>query len=287
MNINNHKVAFDSNVKLSKIKTDSSNNIDRTDGERILEDNIKRMSELQDMLYAQDRYSLLIVIQAMDTAGKDGIVKHVMSGLNPQGTEVHSFKQPSKEDLDHDYLWRANKCLPERGRIGIFNRSYYEDVLVVKVHNLLGKQQIPFELITEDVWKKRYNQIRNFEQYLTENGVVVVKLFLHISKDEQKNRLIARIDDKTKNWKFSSADMEERKYWDDYQSCYEDAINKTSTDVAPWYVIPADKKWYARLAVSEIINQTLEKMNLSYPEVSEQQTNDLNEFKRELLNNEA
>jgi len=280
-----HKI--NSTIKLSEIDTDNSNFINRDAGEEMLKENIKRMSELQDMLYAQDKYSLLIVIQAMDTAGKDGIVKHVMSGLNPQGTQVHSFKQPSKEELDHDYLWRANKCLPERGRIGIFNRSYYEDVLVVKIHDLLKNQQIPVELITEDVWEKRYNQIRNFEQYLTDNGVVVVKFFLHISKDEQKQRLIDRIDDRTKNWKFSAGDIEERKYWEDYQKCYEDAINNTSTESAPWYVVPADKKWYARLVVSEVIIQTLEKLNLSYPEVSEKQIEDLKIFKERLLNEEV
>lgn len=285
LNINNLK--SDSDIKLSEIKTDSFENVDKKDSDFILEKNIKRMSELQDMLYAQDKYSVLIVIQAMDTAGKDGIVKHVMSGLNPQGTEVHSFKQPTKEDLDHDYLWRANKCLPERGRIGIFNRSYYEDVLVVKVHNLLTKTQLPVELITEDIWKKRYSHIRNYETYLKENGIVVIKIFLHISKEEQKNRLISRIDDKSKNWKFSSADMEERKFWSEYQQCYEDAINETSTDDAPWYIIPADKKWFARLAVSEIINQTMEKLKLSYPDIDEVQSKNLEEFKRKLLNGEA
>jgi PPK2 family polyphosphate:nucleotide phosphotransferase len=288
LDINKHKIKLLSSIKLFDIKTDGSDNFDsKKDADKILEDNIKRMSELQDMLYAQNKYSLLIIIQAMDTAGKDGIIKHVMSGLNPQGTIVHSFKQPSQEDMDHDYLWRANKCLPERGQIGIFNRSYYEEVLVVKVHDLIKKSQIPVEFITADIWEKRYGHIKNFEQYLHENGTIIIKLFLHISKKEQKNRLIGRIDDKTKNWKFSTSDMGERQYWNDYQQCYEDLINNTSTDESPWYVIPADKKWFARLAVSEIINQTLESLELSYPEISEKQTENLKEFKLKLLNNEA
>ena len=287
LDVSKHKIKPLSNIKLSDIKTDSSDNFEsKKDVDEILEDNINRMSKLQDMLYAQNKYSLLIIVQAMDTAGKDGVIKHVMSGLNPQGTTVHSFKQPSQEDMDHDYLWRANKCLPERGQIGIFNRSYYEEVLVVKVHDLVKKSQIPVEFITADIWEKRYGHIKNFEKYLYDNGTITIKFFLHISKEEQKNRLIDRIDDKTKNWKFSASDMDERQYWDDYQKCYQDLINNTSTDESPWYVIPADKKWFARFAVSEIINQTLENLELSYPEVTEKQTENLKEFKLK-LNSEA
>jgi len=285
MDINKYKITSD--IKLSEIKTDNTDNIElKKDTEKLLEEHIQRMTKFHDMLYAQNKYALLIIIQAMDTAGKDGTIKHVMSGFNPQGTQVHSFKQPSQEELDHDYLWRASKNLPERGQIGIFNRSYYEDVLVVKVHDLLKNSQIPSELLI-NVWENRYRQIRNFEQYLYENGIITVKIFLHISKDEQKKRLIERIDDKTKNWKFSAADIKERQYWDDYQRCYEDAIRETTTDKSPWYVIPADKKWFARLAVSEIISQTLENLKLTYPEVSEKQSEDLKELKHKLLNNEV
>ena len=206
-----------------------------------------------------------------------------MKGLNPQGTHVHSFKQPSAEEQDHDYLWRANKNLPERGQIGIFNRSYYEEVLVVKVHDLVKTQQLPKELVNDDIWETRYKQIKNFEKYLSENGTVIVKLFLHISKEEQKKRLLERIDDKSKNWKFSTSDLKEREFWDDYQKCYEDAISETSTKQAPWYIIPADKKWYARLVVSEIIAQALENLNLKYPDVSKEQTKMLDECKQRLL----
>ena len=218
----------------------------------------------------------------MDTAGKDGTIKHVMSGLNPQSTHVHSFKQPSAEELNHDYLWRAIKRLPERGSIGIFNRSYYEDVLVVRVHDLIKKQQIPAKLITENIWKERFRQITDFEKYLFENGILVVKLFLHISKEEQKDRLIGRIDDKAKNWKFSAADIAERQFWEEYQHCYQEAISETSTNHAPWYVIPADKKWFARLLVSEIITQTMESLKLEYPVIDKAQSDVLKEFRQKL-----
>jgi PPK2 family polyphosphate:nucleotide phosphotransferase len=247
-----------------------------------LAENIEKMAELQDKLYAQDKYAVLIIFQAMDTAGKDGAVKHVMKGLNQQATKVHSFKQPSAEDLDHDYLWRANKNLPERGQIGIFNRSYYEEVLVVKVHDLLKNQQIPTEFITGDIWEKRYSQIRDYEKYLHENGIVVIKFFLHISKEEQKKRLLGRIDDKSKNWKFSAADIKERQYWNDYQKAYQEAIGETSTKHAPWYIIPADKKWFARLAISEVIDQTLENLKLAYPEITKEQKKLLQEYKQTL-----
>lgn len=284
MDISEFKIAADKKVKLSEFDTSDTGKYDsKTEAQAKLEENIARMAELQDKLYAQDRYSVLIILQAMDTAGKDGAIKHAMRGLNPQGTYVQSFKQPSAEELDHDYLWRVNKHLPERGRIGIFNRSYYEEVLVVKVHNIIQVQQLPDEIKNENIWKDRYRQMRDYERYLTENGTVVVKIFLHISKEEQKERLLARIDDPSKNWKFSAADIKERQYWDQYQKCYEEAIEATSTDRAPWYIVPADKKWFARLAVSEIIVKTLEDLNIEYPSVSKDQLAVLEECKKKLL----
>ncbi len=276
MKTSNYLVKPNSKVDLSKIDTKDTGGLKfKDDAKELLEKNIQKMRELQDKLYASDKYSLLLIFQAMDAAGKDSTIKHVMSGLNPQGTQVFSFKQPSKEELDHGYLWRIFKALPERGRIGIFNRSHYEEVLVVKVHNLLKYQQIPEELIDSNIWQKRYEQINNFEKYLYQNGTVVLKFFLHISKEEQKERFLARIDDPTKNWKFSAADVEERKYWDDYQKAYQDAIKATSQKYAPWFVIPADKKWFARLLVSEIIVEALKKLKLEYPKLSEDQKKEL------------
>lgn len=284
MDITDFKVKQGDDAKLSKIKTDDTGKYNsKKEAVGKLEENIERMAELQDKLYAQDRYSVLIILQAMDTAGKDGIVKHVMKGLNPQGTYVQSFKQPSSEELDHDYLWRVNRHLPERGRIGIFNRSYYEEVLVVKVHDLVKSQQLPEKCVSEKIWENRYRQIRDYERYLTENGTTIVKIFLHISKEEQKERLLERIEDASKNWKFSAADIKERQYWEEYQKCYQQAIEETSTKQAPWYIVPADKKWFARLAVSEIIVQTLDNLNLKYPEVSSDQLAVLEECKQKLL----
>ena len=242
MDTSNYKIEHKSNFKLSDIKTNQTGSFDsKDDAQKQLVENIQRMSELQSKLYAQNKYALLIIFQAMDTAGKDGAIKHVMSGMNPQATHVHSFKQPSDEELDHDYLWRASKNLPERGQIGIFNRSYYEDVLVVRVHNLLKSQQMPSELIKDTIWKDRFRQIQDYEQYLYENGTIVIKFFLHISKNEQKKRLLDRIEDKTKNWKFAAADLYERKYWDTYQQYYQETISETSTKQSPWFVIPSDK----------------------------------------------
>ncbi len=248
-----------------------------------LAENKKKMAELQDKLYAHDKYSILIIFQAMDAAGKDSAIKHVMSGLNPQGTQVYSFKQPSREELDHDYLWRTTKALPERGRIGIFNRSYYEEVLVVKVHNLVKYQKIPSELIDKNIWKNRYKQILNFEDHLSKNGTVIIKFFLHLSKDEQKRRFLKRLDTPSKNWKFSEADLKERKLWDEYQKCYEDAINETSTKKSPWYIVPADNKWFTRLVVSEIIIRKLEKLKMEYPKLNEEQLANLNIYKEQLI----
>jgi PPK2 family polyphosphate:nucleotide phosphotransferase len=244
--------------------------------------NIKRLAELQDVLYAQDIHSLLVVFQAMDAAGKDSVVKHVMSGINPQGCQVTSFKQPSAEELDHDFLWRCQKALPERGRIGIFNRSHYEEVLVVRVHKgYLESQHLPEEIKHDkDIWKSRFRQIRNWETTLAENGTHVIKFFLHVSKDEQKKRFLDRIEQPEKNWKFNSGDAKERALWDDYMKAYEDAIENTSTEKSPWYIIPADKKWFTRLAVSEIIVKTLESLDLKYPVVTEAQKAELLEAKK-------
>lgn len=249
-----------------------------------LEQGVEALAALQDILYAQDRWSLLVIFQAMDAAGKDGAVKHVMSGINPQGCQVTSFKVPSAEELDHDFLWRCKKKLPERGRIGIFNRSYYEEVLVVRVHEaILQNQKLPKKLITKKIWKERFEDIRNFEQYLHRNGTVVIKIFLHVSKEEQKQRFIDRIDDPEKNWKFSTGDIKERGYWDDYQNAYEDMIKNTSTKNSPWYVIPADNKAYARIGVASAIISALEQMDLAYPEVSAEKVAELQNIKKALL----
>jgi PPK2 family polyphosphate:nucleotide phosphotransferase len=259
---------------------------DKKDARKKLEQNIAELAEYQDILYAQDTYALLLIFQAMDAAGKDGAIKHVMSGVNPQGCQVYSFKSPSAEELDHDYLWRTNKVMPERGRIGIFNRSYYEEVLVVRVHpELLDHQKIP-PAARENIWKRRYEQINNMEKYLSENGVVILKFFLNVSKEEQKQRFLERIDRPEKNWKFSTADAKERAFWDDYQNAYEDCLNRTSTEWAPWFVVPADNKWFTRLTVSEIVVRTLKRLNLRYPEVSEERRRELLEI-RKLLEDEA
>ena len=272
-------------LNLSKLSTSHSGGIESKEGSKsILEENIKKMIELQSKLYAQDKYSVLIIFQAMDAAGKDSMIKHVMSGLNPQGTQVFSFKQPSKEELDHTYLWRINKALPEKGRIGIFNRSHYEEVLVVRVHDLVKSEKIPDKFKNKGIWKQRYRQINDFEKCLYENGIIIIKFFLHISKEEQKKRFLERIDDPSKNWKFSLDDIEERKFWNEYMKAYEDAISTTSRKHAPWYVIPADKKWFARLAVSEIILKEIKKHKPGYPEMSEEQSEQLNQAKEILMN---
>ncbi len=247
-----------------------------------LQDNIARLSKLQDVLYAEDKHAILIIFQAMDAAGKDSAIKHVMSGLNPQGTEVNSFKQPSAEELDHDYLWRSMKVLPRRGRIGIFNRSYYEEVLIVRVHpEILQFQQLPDKMRDDkNIWKERYEQIRNFEEYLTENGIHVLKFFLNVSKDEQKKRFLKRINTPEKNWKFSATDAKERLLWDNYMQSYQDAIEATSTKNAPWHIVPADNKWFTRVAVSEIIAQKLESLDMKYPVLNEEHRKQLLEAKK-------
>ena len=242
------------------------------------------LAELQNMLYAQDCWAVLLIFQAMDAAGKDGAIKHVMSGVNPQGCQVFSFKAPTSEDLDHDYLWRCMKCLPERGRIGIFNRSYYEETLVVRVHReLLEKQKLPPDLITKDIWKERFQDIRSFERYLTRNGVAVRKFFLHVSNKEQKKRFLGRIEQPEKNWKFSANDAKERGHWDDYMEAYEDMIRNTATKEAPWYVVPADNKWFTRAIVAAAVIDVLSSLDLHYPKVSEGKLKELASAKRALL----
>ena len=237
--------------------------------EGILKEGVERLCDLQEKLYAQDRWGVLLVFQAMDAAGKDGAIKHVMSGINPQGCQVYSFKQPSSQDLDHDFLWRNLVCLPERGRIGIFNRSYYEEVLVVRVHpELLSKQQLPSELVTKHIWKERYEDINAVERYLGRNGYVIRKFFLHLSKKEQAKRFEKRLDDPDKQWKFSLGDLHERDRWKDYQDAYEDTIRHTSTPDAPWVVVPADKKWFARWVVAATVIDALDELNLAYPKVT-------------------
>lgn len=248
-----------------------------------LQTGVDALAELQDMLYAQDKWAVLLIFQAMDAAGKDGAIKHVMSGVNPQGCQVYSFKAPTSEDLDHDYLWRCMKCLPERGRIGIFNRSYYEETLVVRVHeDLLKKQKLPPKLITKDIWKNRFEDIRSFERYLSRNGVLIRKFFLHVSKDEQKKRFMERIENPEKNWKFSPSDAQERGYWDDYMEAYEDLIRHTSTEEAPWYVVPADNKWFTRLVVAGAVIDGLSSLGLHYPKVGPEQLKALAAAKKAL-----
>jgi PPK2 family polyphosphate:nucleotide phosphotransferase len=250
-----------------------------------LQKDIARMTELQDKLYAQDRWSVLLIFQAMDAAGKDGTIKHVMSGVNPEGVQVHSFKAPSEAELQHDFLWRTTVPLPERGRIGIFNRSYYEEVLVVRVHpKLLESERIPSSLVSKNIWDERFEDIRSFERHLERNGTVVRKFFLHVSKKEQKQRFLARLEKPKKNWKFSADDIHERAYWDDYQHAYEQMIRHTSTKNAPWYVVPADNKWFTHLVVAAAIVETLENLELSYPPVDDAKRKELEAAKKLLLN---
>jgi len=249
----------------------------------LLEKGIAHMAELQDKLYAQDRWALLLLFQAMDAAGKDGAIKHVMSGVNPQGCQVYSFKAPSTEELDHDFLWRTSRCLPERGRIGIFNRSYYEELLVVRVHKeILQAERIPPKLVGKDIWEERFEDIGSFERYLFRNGIVVRKFFLNLSKKEQKKRFLARLDEPEKNWKFSAADVHERGYWDDYMNAYQDMIRHTASKHAPWYVVPADNKWFTRVVVAAAIVETLEKLNLAYPVVDAEKRKQLQAARKTL-----
>ena len=260
---------------------------DRPRAREALENGVQVLAGLQDILYAQDNWAVLLVFQAMDAAGKDGAIKHVMSGVNPQGCQVHSFKAPSAEDLDHDYLWRCMKCLPNRGHIGIFNRSYYEETLVVRVHpEFLSKQKVPPSLITKRIWDERFQDIRSFERYLHRNGIVVVKFFLHLSEAEQKKRFLARADAPEKNWKFSAADMAERGFWDAYQTAYEDMIRNTATTDSPWYVVPADNKWFSRVVVASAVIETLASLDLAYPRVEKAKLAEIAKAREELLNSQ-
>lgn len=274
---------------VSDFDSSFTGDLSKQDAKEQLAKDIEKLSKLQSMLYAQDRYSILIIFQAMDAAGKDGTIKHVMSGINPQGCQVYSFKQPSTEELDHDYLWRINRSLPERGRIGIFNRSHYEDVLIAKVHpEIILPNKLPgVETVNDidpDFWKRRYRQINDFERYLTENGTIVLKFFLNVSKAEQKNRFMERLDDASKNWKFSSADIKERQFWEDYMNAYADVLTETSTDLAPWYVIPADNKWFMRYAVGRIICDRMQQLDLHYPKLSKEGLEKLEECKKSVSN---
>ena len=257
---------------------------DKDRAKEALQTGVQALAELQDKLYAQDRWSILLVFQAMDAAGKDGTIKHVMSGVNPQGCQVSSFKAPTSEDLDHDFLWRCQKRLPERGRIGIFNRSYYEETLVVRVHpEILAGQKLPKRCVTKTIWDERFHDIRSFEQYLVRNGTIILKFFLHVSKEEQQKRFLERIELPEKNWKFSSADIKERGFWDKYQKAYEDAIRKTATKAAPWYVVPADNKWFTRMVVAAAVIDAMASLDLHYPKVGKDKLQELAIAKKSLL----
>jgi len=248
-----------------------------------LDKGLERLSALQQQLYAQDRWAVLLIFQAMDAGGKDSAIKHVMGGLNPQGTQVFSFKRPSDEELDHDYLWRTTRALPERGRIGIFNRSYYEEVLIVRVHpEILGRQKLPASLVTHHVWKDRYEDINALERYLARNGTLIRKFFLHVSKEEQRRRFLERLDEPSKNWKFAAADLDERDRWDDYMRAYEQALSKTSTKHAPWFIVPADHKWFTRLTIAELVVEALESLDLKFPEPSQAHLDALAEARKRL-----
>jgi PPK2 family polyphosphate:nucleotide phosphotransferase len=257
---------------------------DEATGKAMLQDGVKRLAKQQELLYAQDTYSVLVIFQAMDAAGKDGAIRHVLSGVNPQGCQVFSFKAPSAEERDHTYLWRSMKALPERGRIGIHNRSYYEEVLVARVHKeILASQQLPDRFKDKRIWKRRFREINEFERYLADNATVIVKFFLNVSKAEQRRRFLSRIDEEDKNWKFSIADAKERSFWDDYMNAYEDMLEHTSTEYAPWYVVPADNKWFTRLAVSSILWQRMAELELQFPKVTESKRKELQEVRRMLL----
>jgi PPK2 family polyphosphate:nucleotide phosphotransferase len=273
-------------ISLKDYRTDWTGHIPKEAAREVLADGIRKLSKQQEMLYAQDTYAVLLVFQAMDAAGKDGTIKHVMSGINPQGCQVYSFKSPSPEERDHSYLWRSVKALPERGRIGIHNRSYYEEVLVARVHEqILEAQQLPEECKNKHIWQDRFRQINGFERYLVENGTIPIKFFLHVSKEEQKRRFLERIDMPEKNWKFSVNDARERTYWKNYMKAYEDVFTYTSTKWAPWYIVPADNKWFMRVAVAEIIHHRLKELRLRFPKVTKAHRKELLAA-RKLLRNE-
>lgn len=280
---NAYRVEHGKHFRLKDVDPADTAHWKKEDAEQALTKDIARTAELQDKLYAQDQWALLLIFQAMDAAGKDGAVKHVMTGVNPQGCDVSSFKTPSDLELQHDFLWRTTQRLPDRGRIGIFNRSYYEEVLVVRVHpDVLKSQKTPRSLVTKKIWDERFEDICTFEKHMARSGTVVRKFFLHLSKGEQKKRFLARLDEPEKNWKFSAADVHERECWDDYQNAYEEMVRNTATKYAPWYVIPADNKWFTRMVISAVLVDTLESLNLSYPTVSAEDRKQLEAAKKEL-----
>jgi PPK2 family polyphosphate:nucleotide phosphotransferase len=270
---------------LADVRPDDTRGLkSKEDARKDLEKGIERLADLQEKLYAQDQWGVLLIFQAMDAAGKDGAIAHVMSGVNPQGCQVFSFKAPSAEEIDHDFLWRTTRCLPERGRIGIFNRSYYEEMLVVRVHpGILAKQRLPKRVVTKRIWKERFEDVAAFEQYLARNGFAIAKFFLHVSKKEQKARFLERLEHPEKNWKFSLADATEREYWDDYMAAYEDVIRRTAAPHAPWYVVPADNKWFTRLVVARAIEETLLGLKLTFPVLDEAKKAELGKARRMLL----
>ncbi len=283
MNLNEYRYDKKTKLDLKDIPTGPPKDApSKAASKQRLEENIAVLADLQNKLYAQNKAALLLIFQAMDAAGKDSMIRRVLSGLNPQGTQVFSFKQPSQEELDHDYLWAAHQRMPERGRIGVFNRSYYEEVLIVRVHNLLKTRNLPQSAVHENVWDARLAHIAGFEDYLSANGILLLKFYLHISKQEQMRRFRERLDDPSKNWKFSAADLREREYWDDYRFCYEEAIEKTASKAAPWYVIPSDDKWYSRVVVSEIIMERMKSLNLAYPVLDKEQLQRIEQCKEDL-----
>jgi PPK2 family polyphosphate:nucleotide phosphotransferase len=279
-----YRVGGDSKFKLKDFDPSDTGGLDNKDVARAaLEHGVSMLSDLQDKLYAQDRWSLLLIFQAIDAAGKDSAIKHVMSGVNPQGCQVTSFKTPTAHELDHDFLWRANLSLPERGRIGIFNRSYYEEVLVVRVHpEHLQKQKLPPQLVTKRIWEERFEDIRSYERYLSRSGTVIRKFFLHLSKAEQKDRFMKRLNEPEKNWKFAPADVQERQHWDEYMAAYQDAIRQTATEHAPWYIVPADHKWYTRLIVAAATIDALASLKLEYPRIDSRQRAEMEKARKQL-----
>lgn len=286
MNTEKYLVKEKKRLNLYEVPTSYHGKLEKNEVKEVLiPENIKKIREYQERLYAENKQALLIVLQAMDAAGKDSLIKNIMTGVNPQGTKVVSFKKPSENELDHDYLWRVAKNLPPRGEIGIFNRSHYEDVLVSRVHKLVLDQPFPKNLVTKDIWENRFEEINNFEEYLSNNGIKIVKFFLHVSKDEQKERLMERIDRPEKNWKFASSDITEREYFDDYMLAYADMLINTSTKRAPWYIVPADRKWFSRYLVSEVIVEKLKEMDPQFPELSKEELDSLDKWKKILEEN--
>ncbi|SMD00683.1 polyphosphate kinase 2 family protein [Pedobacter nyackensis] len=288
IDVKQYQVAAGKKVSLNDYSTCYNGSTEKDDGTEELAEIKAQLTRFQEIFYAADSHSILIMFQAMDAAGKDGVISHVMSGLNPQGCQVYSFKAPTSEEYDHDFLWRHYKALPERGRIGVHNRSHYENVLVCKVHpEYVLNERVPgytdIKKIDETFWKRRYESIRNFEKHLTDNGTVIIKIFLYVSKEEQKKRFLERIDDPAKNWKFSSGDIAERGLWKDYMKAYEEALSETSTEASPWYIVPADKKWYARLVVSDILLQTFKGLDLKFPVLAKPEQEQLVEIKKQLL----